>query len=76
MTDTTPTNDAAAREMITDLQATLGSKLVAYLAGIHSTDTVRRWTAGTTPLPDRTILDRLHVALHAAMATPSSGRHL
>lgn len=60
------TPEAEVREMIADLRSMLGAKLVAYLAGIHRTDLVRRWADGTGPLPDRTVLDRLQVALTAA----------
>lgn len=60
------TPEADVREMIADLRSMLGAKLVAYLAGIHRTDLVRRWADGTGPLPDRTVLDRLQVALTAA----------
>ncbi|MFD4295078.1 hypothetical protein ACFWPA_16600 [Rhodococcus sp. NPDC058505] len=60
------TPEADVREIIADLRSILGAKLVAYLAGIHSTDLVRRWADGTGPLPDRAVLDRLQVALTAA----------
>jgi hypothetical protein len=59
-------NDAAAgRALIAELRTLLGAKLVAYLAGIPDTRTVREWADGTRGLPEPTILDRLQVALKA-----------
>ena len=66
MVDTGTGPDTAARTLITELRSRLGAKLVAYLAEAPDTATVRGWVDGTTPPPDQTILDRLHLALDAA----------
>ena len=66
MVNTNPGSDTAARTLITELRALLGTKLVAYLAESHDTATVRGWVDGTSPLPDQAILTRLQVALDAA----------
>ncbi|MGW6378721.1 hypothetical protein ACWFRB_21920 [Rhodococcus sp. NPDC055112] len=66
MADTNPSHDAAARETIAELQAALGSKLVAYLAQVPDGAAVRKWAEGASPLPDHATLDRLRVALDAA----------
>lgn len=58
--------DTAARTLITELRSHLRTTLVAYLAEAPDTATVHGWVDGTTPLPDQTILDRLHIALDAA----------
>ena len=66
MVKTGPGSDTAARTLITELRALLGTRLVAYLAEAPDTATVRGWVDGTSPLPDQAILDRLQVALDAA----------
>ncbi|KXF55843.1 hypothetical protein AXA44_36385 [Rhodococcus sp. SC4] len=65
MVNTDPGSDTAARTLVTELRALLGTKLVAYLAEAPDTATVRGWVDGTTPLPVQAILDRLQVVLDA-----------
>ncbi len=59
------TPEPAGRALIIELRSLLGPRLVAYL-GETDTYAVREWANGTSSLPARTILDRLHLALEAA----------
>lgn len=42
MSDTNYPPGTGAREMIAELRSLLGAKLVAYMAGIDTTDTINR----------------------------------
>ncbi|GAA4472026.1 hypothetical protein GCM10023094_03670 [Rhodococcus olei] len=62
--------NAAARmeqpELVTELRALLGAKLVAYLGKVKETRAVRQWAEGTRSVGNDTDLERLRVAYRAA----------
>lgn len=53
--------------VVAELRQLLGSKLVAYLAGVPETATVRRWADPASGLePDHEVQERLQTALRVA----------
>lgn len=58
---------AGQRELVGQLRELLGSRLVAYLAGVSETRAVRQWADGNRSIRDEDDLQRLRVAYQAAL---------
>ncbi len=62
-------NDAARMtqpQLVTQLRALLGAKLVAYLGKVKETRAVRQWADGTRTIGNDTDVERLRIAYRAA----------
>lgn len=54
-------------ELVSGLRELLGTRLVAYLAGVQETRAVRQWAEGTRTIRDLDDEQRLRIAYHAAL---------
>ena len=61
-------------EVVAELRAVLGARLVAYLGSVNETRAVRQWADGDRA-PGEEVRNRLRVALQVALPLADTSRH-